>query len=323
MNFGVYLGTVGTSMWVSEDGGGEWIRPYEDAGLYLECRVFSLTSRPHLGKDVLLGTDQGLYQWLGSQRKWQHLPGLLDLNSIWSIEQSPHDPELLLAGSSPAALYRSENKGKSWIRLPVELAKTCIYVEKTRITQILFDPHDVNLVWASVEIDGVWRSSDGGHTWSKCCRGMVSEDVHGLCVIYEGGQRKLFATTNKGLFISRDDGETWQQIVLDSSWQYTRAIVQRADQTGVMFVTNGNGPPGTAGRLFRSLDYGATWEGCSLPGTPNSTIWCVASHPEAPGLLYVCSNLGQIWKSEDGGDSWMKLKREFGELRAMLLRPLN
>jgi photosystem II stability/assembly factor-like uncharacterized protein len=323
MKFGVYAGTVGTSMWVSEDGGEEWIRPYDNAGLYLECCVYALGSRPHLGKNILLGTDLGLYRWLGPERKWEHIPSVLDGIPVWAVEQSPHDPEVLIAGTRTAALYRSEDGGKTWSRLAAELAKTCIFVDTTRVTQILFDPVDKNLVWAGVEIDGVWRSRDGGRTWSKCCRDMVSEDVHGLCAVYENGKRKLFASTNKGLFVSTDDGETWTQLPLESDWQYTRTIVQRADDTGVMFVTNGNGPPGSTGRLFRSDDYGSTWRESKLPTAPNSTLWRVATHPAAPELIYVCSNFGQIWKSENGGDSWVKLKREFGEIRSLLLRPLE
>ena len=323
MTMGVYAGTVGTSMWVSEDGGEEWIRPYDNAGLYLESLVFSLTSQPYQGKDVLLGTSQGLYRWLGPQRKWEHIPSVLDGYPIWSLEQSPHDPNVLLAGVRPAALYRSEDGGRNWNRIPVEMAKTCIFVDQTRVTTILFDPVDPNLVWAGVEIDGVWRSRDGGQTWEKCCRNMVSEDIHGLCSTYESGQRKLFATTNKGLFVSRNNGETWQQILLDSPWQYTRTIVERPDNKGVMFVTNGNGPPGNSGKLFRSSDHGASWKVCDLPGTTNSTIWCVASHSSNPNLIYVCSNFGQMWRSEDGGDTWIKLQREFGELRSLLVRPLQ
>jgi hypothetical protein len=71
------------------------------------------------------------------------------------------------------------------------------------------------------------------------------------------------------------------------------------------------------------MDYGETWRDCRLPGEPNSTIWCIAVHPSQPNLIYVCSNFGQIWCSKDGGDSWVKLKREFGEIRSLLLRPLQ
>ena len=310
-------------MWVSEDGGQEWLRPYDDAGLYLESRVFTMTSQPHLGASVLLGTDQGVYRWLGPQRKWEQLPTPFDQHPIWSLEQSPHDPAVILAGTRPAALHRSEDSGKSWRRIEADLAQSCKFIEVTRVTRILFDPKDAKLVWAAVEIGGIWRSRDGGRTWSQTSGNDVTDDIHGLCVVNDKGRRKLFATSNKGLFVSWDEGDSWEMRPLESDWQYTRAIVQRADETGVMFLTNGNGPPGTWGRLFRSNDLGETWRDCKLPDEANSTLWCVAVHPSEPRLIYVCSNFGQIWRSDDGGDTWLKLKREFGEIRSMLLRPIE
>jgi len=59
-----------------------------------------------------------------------------------------------------------------------------------------------------------------------------------------------------------------------------------------------------------------------LPGDLNSTLWCVAVHPLDPKLIFACTNYGQLYLSEDGGDSWTKLKREFGEIRALMVRPL-
>ena len=109
---------------------------------------------------------------------------------------------------------------------------------------------------------------------------------------------------------------------LDSPWQYTRAIVPRADHTGVVFLTNGNGPPGNTGRLLVSRDYGATWAEVPLPGRLNSTPWCVATHPADPMLVFVCTNLGQLFRSRDGGASFERLPHEFGELRALAWRPL-
>jgi photosystem II stability/assembly factor-like uncharacterized protein len=321
MDFGLYVGTVGTSMWSSEDLGQSWARPI-DVGLYLECRVFSLTSQPADGGCVLAGTDQGVYRWHAAQKRWEHLPSVLDEYPIWSLVQSPHDRNVLLAGTRPAALFRSEDAGRSWTRLPVEFPAHCRAVERPRVTQILFDPQDPLAVWAGVEIDGVYRSSDGGRTWDKRIEGLISDDIHGLAVVRDNGRRKLFATTNKGLHLSLDGGESWQFRQLDSEWQYTRAIVQRADGQGTIFLSNGNGPPGSTGRLLRSRDYGETWSDARLPGELNSTLWCIAVHPSNPNLVFVCTNYGQLYLSEDGGDTWAKLKREFGEIRALLMRPL-
>ena len=321
MALALYVGTVGTSMWSSEDLGKTWARPI-DVGLYLECRVFSLTSQPAGGSSVLAGTDQGVYRWDAAEKRWEHLPSMLDELPIWSLVQSPHDRNVLLAGTRPAALYRSEDAGRSWKRLPVEFPPHCRAVERPRVTQILFDPGDPSAVWAGVEIDGVYRSRDGGKTWAKRVEGLVSDDIHGLAVVRDNGRRKLFATTNKGLHVSLDDGETWQFRQLDSEWQYTRAIVERADAHGTMFLSNGNGPPGSTGRLLRSNDYGETWSDGRLPGELNSTLWCIAVHPLDPKLVFVCTNYGQLYLSEDGGETWTKLKREFGEIRALLVRPL-
>lgn len=52
-------------------------------------------------------------------------------------------------------------------------------------------------------------------------------------------------------------------------------------------------------------------------GDPNSTPWCI------PDLVYACTNLGQLFRSDDVGNSWRQLKRQFGEIRSMILRPLN
>jgi len=45
-------------------------------------------------------------------------------------------------------------------------------------------------------------------------------------------------------------------------------------------------------------------------------------HPSNPNLVFVCTNYDQLYLNKDGGDTWAKLKREFGEIRALLMRPL-
>jgi len=319
---GIYVGTSGMSMWSSEDGGETWSRPY-GKGLYGESRVFSLTSQPAYGSHVLAGTDQGIYRWYAKEQRWEHLPSPMDATQTWALVQSPHDPNVLLAGTRDARLYRSDDRGQSWTELDVGLATECAAVEVPRVTQIVFDPEDPQLVWVGVEIDGVWRSTDGGRTFSKHVQGLTTEDIHGLEVTYQDGQRWVFAVTNGGLFASLDSGLTWQPRPFEARSVYTRSIAERADKRGVLFMTNGNGPPGSTGRLLRSDDYGETWGDVGLPGEPNSTPWCVAVHPSQPDLMYTCTNLGMLYKSEDGGASWALLPRQFGEIRALLLRPLE
>ncbi|HUN49490.1 MAG TPA: hypothetical protein VMU42_00155, partial [Candidatus Sulfotelmatobacter sp.] len=204
----------------------------------------------------------------------------------------------------------------------VRMAEDCPFVHRPRVTQVLFDPHEPATAWAGVEIDGVWKSSDGGETWSKSSRGLVSDDVHGIAVAANNAGT-LFAATNKGLHVSDDRGGAWRHVALDSPWQYTRAVVPAAGRPDTLFLTNGNGPPGSTGRLLVSRDHGAEWRDARLPGELNSTPWCLASNAADTDLLFVATNLGQLFRSQDGGRSWTKLKREFGEIRAINWQPLH
>ena len=178
-------------------------------------------------------------------------------------------------------------------------------------------------VWATVEIGGIYRSKDRGATWECKESGLVSCDVHGLAVVKPpAGGKTLLATTNRGLHRSEDNGESWMLQDLPSPWPYTRSVVARADGAGVVFLTNGNGPPGNDGFLLRSRDYGKTWENAKLPGPIESTVWCVATNAADPMLVFACTNLGELFRSTDGGESWIRLPHLFGELRALHWRPL-
>lgn len=318
----LYAGTAGHSAWFSADLGQSWLHPNSHSGMYLEARVWALGTHPADANHLYAGTDMGLFRWDERRTRWALLPS--PMADVWAVAQSPADPRLVVAGTRPAGLYRSADAGANWEALSVpHLARfSDVNLGATRVTQILFDPVDAGTLWATVEVGGIFRSRDGGTTWTAQTAGLVSMDIHGIAIIRNAAGRKtLFATTNLGLHKSTDDGESWVFQPLASPWQYTRAIVARCDSDAVLFLTNGNGPPGSTGRLLRSTDYGEGWAELALPGQLNSTPWCVATHPHDPMLVFVGTNLGQLFRSTDGGDSWERLPQEFGELRSLHWRP--
>jgi hypothetical protein len=319
----VYAGTAGHSAWFSEDRGETWVHPNSHSGLYLEARVWCFSSHPARPGELFAGTDMGVYRWDEAPARWTPLPS--PMQDVWAIAQDPAQPQVLIAGTRPAGFYRSGDAGKTWEKLdaPGISQFSEANMGPTRLTQILFDPVVADTVWATVEIGGIYRSDDRGRNWKLFDKGLVSGDVHGIAVVRNAdGSSSVFATTNRGLHRSDNRGETWQFQELDSPWQYTRAIVPRLDSPAIMFLTNGNGPPGNDGRLLRSRDYGRSWERVALPGEINSTPWCVATHVSDPLLIFVCTNLGQLFRSEDGGETFIRLEHEFGEVRALHWRPL-
>ncbi len=139
--------------------------------------------------------------------------------------------------------------------------------------------------------------------------------MHGIAVLRDGGRRVVLAAVNRGVHRSEDDGATFRRVSIPSPWPYTRAVVAGAANDGTVFLTNGDGPPGSWGRLFRSRDHGRNFTELPLPGETNSALWTISVKPFDPRLVSVCSNLGQIHRSADGGDFWLKMKRELGEIR--------
>ena len=319
-----YAGTGGHSMWFSLDRGENWVRPNSHSGLYLEASIWTIASHPAIPETLLAGTNMGLYRWDEPSARWTHIPSPME--DIWSLTYDPKNPKIILAGTRPAAFFASADGGMTWEKLnaPGIAQSSEINRGPTRVTQILFDPMVKDTIWACVEIGGMYRSDDRGRTWEFLADGMISGDMHGVAVIPEAdGRRSILTTSNAGLQRSEDEGRTWRPEQLDSPWQYVRAIVPHASNPRTLFLTNGDGPPGTSGRLLRSIDGGRSWGELPLPGRLNSTPWMVATNPANPRVLLVGTNCGQVFRSEDEGDSWIRLLHEFGELRSLHWRPLT
>ncbi len=318
MKIRTYVGSDGHAVWFSDDLGATWVRPNSLSGLYLEVAVRGFASHASDSRTLLAATSHGLMRWDEYDSLWSKttFPG----KDVWAVAQSEKTPDVIYAGTCPASVYRSQDRGKSWemCKLPDLAQFSDINKGPTRVTQILFDPIDDKTIWITVEIGGIYRSTDGGETWDLLSQGLLSADIHGILATRDAaGKRLMMATTNRGLHYSRDRGDTWEFVQLDSPWQYTRGIQLRTDGFKRIFLTNGDWPPGSTGRLLVSDDVGQSWQERVLPADLNSTVWCLGMNALNPQLIYVVTGLGQLFISQDGGDTWRKIKREFGSVRGI------
>ena len=341
-NHRIFVGTAGQAVWRSDDGKTFRLCCGE---MFMEAEVRALAVDPANPRTIYAGTDAGLYRTDDAGDHWLRLAGPFDTGEgwqagtvIWSVLISPSRLGTLFVGTCPGGLYRSQDGGDTWQKLQTLISPTCNYIRYSRVTCLAADTIESiegveglegiqrDVIWAGVEIDGLWCSRDQGETWERRDSGMSSPDIHALAILPATATRPrtLLATTNNDLNLSMDDGLTWQPQNVGAVFphNYCRGLLYKVAPTAKLFVGNGNGPPGSTGSLQMSLDTGQHWQAANLPIAPNSTIWTFAAHPALPDVIYAACVLGYLYVSENSGATWQKCAHEFGEIRSLAVIPI-
>ena len=216
-------------------------------------------------------------------------------SSVGALEVAPSDPNVIYVGMGDLitggginegnGVYKSVDAGGTWQHLGLD--------DTRQIPSLLVDPRDPNVVLLAAQGDvhkksdtrGVYRSSDGGKSWTKT------------------------------LYV--DDSTGAQKI----TWAFDRPDVLLAT-TVRHYVTPATGPArfgptgGISGaqnaptqtRLFKSTDEGVTWHeisGGGLPRLTGRTSAAIAMHTNAQ-RMFLIGNFG-LYRSDDGGATWRQM----------------
>ena len=136
----------------------------------------ALAVHPSDARIMYCGADSGVYRSEDSGEHWERLDSPMNEIPIWAID--PVDPNIIFAGTRPAALFRSTDGGQHWDKLSVQIAEECPNVGIPRVTALVVDPIDHQHIWAGLEVDGVRYSKDGGKTWEVVTSGVTDPDIH-------------------------------------------------------------------------------------------------------------------------------------------------
>lgn len=288
--------------------------------------LYAAASHKIWGAHVYRSEDHGR-SWTSLAAAPQHPPGLhrTALKAIWYLAAASGGR--LYAGIDPAGLFLSDDRGASWqpvtalnehpTRAAWEPARGGFSVHSIRI-----DPANPARLWVAVSAGGVYRSEDGGASWTPANAGVRAENlpnplpecghnVHRL-VMHPARPERLYRQCYHGTWRSDDGGRSWTEITagLPGNFGYAIAVDPR-DPDVAYQVPESDSHMRTVvdGRLrvYMSRDAGAHWQSIS-EGLPQAHAWVTVLREsldaDRDGGLYFGTSGGHLFARPAGAPAW-------------------
>ncbi|HTP10866.1 MAG TPA: IPT/TIG domain-containing protein [Anaerolineae bacterium] len=231
--------------------------------------------------------------------------------SINALTPDPSDAAIFYLGSNGGGIFKTVNAGVSWNTINEGLAG--IYP-----TGLAINPANTAIVYATAHGPGTFKSNNGGSAWI----GLPSDNAWARSpVVDPSNPQRVYIGTTNGVYITENDGQTWETIRPDPPAQYLGCCrvemlsLLPAGQPGhlimgVGFIDNSSSSYSfVGGGIYTSTDFGETW-GYVDVSQVISPVEVLAATPGNPAVIYAgtgncCANQGSgVWKSTDGGATW-------------------
>ncbi|MGA2904056.1 MAG: glycoside hydrolase [Candidatus Korobacteraceae bacterium] len=190
---------------------------------------------------------------------------------------------------------------------------------------LVFSPQDPSVLYLGMQ--SVLKTSDGGRSWQE-----ISSDLTGYVEkeVKEGekpppGQEhppaitslspspvqagEIWAgTTNRLVQLTRDAGATWQNVAPAGLAEHTNILYVEASHhdPATAYLTVGGTRESTPPAIFRTHDYGHTWQKIVNGFPPDEMVRVVREDPKRKGLLYAGTDTS-VFVSWDDGEHWQSL----------------
>ena len=252
---------------------------------------------------------------------------------VWQLHPAgPAAPDVVYAGTEPAALFRSDDGGETF-----DLVRP-LWEHPTRskwvpggggeaVHTVVTDRRDPQAVTVAVSAAGVFRSKDGGASWAPSNQGVAAvflpdpNPEFGQCVHKiaqdAGDLDRLYLQNHWGVYRSDDAGANWTDIGagLPSDFGFAVAAHPHRPDTAYVFPITADidrVPAGRRCRVYRTNDAGGSWEALSagLPeGDHFGTVLrdALRTDDADPAGVYFGNRNGEVYASADDGDSWQLL----------------
>ena len=318
-----YFGAVAGGVWKTTDGGANWTPLFDKEDI---SSIGAIAVAPSDHNVVYVGTGEaairgnttygsGVYKSIDAGRTWKNM-GLKDSRQIGALIVHPQNPDMALVAALGHAfgpnqergIFRTTDGGKSWTKV---LSKD----ENTGGIDVVFDPHNPNIVFASLwqarrqpwffssggPGSGLYRSEDNGVTWKRLEGNGLPDGVLGKIGVSVSGAdaNRIYAMIEAkegGLFRSDNAGENWTRVNEDGrfrqrAWYFSKVFADPKSPDTVYVLNTG---------AFKSVDGGKSFNLLPARHGDHHGLWIDPQNPSRIGN----ANDGGASVSTDGGKTW-------------------
>ncbi len=321
-----YSGSTGGGVWRTEDAGQSW-QPIADkffGGVIGSIDVAD--SDPNViyvgtGSQDVRGnssTGRGMWKSTDAGRTWR-FSGLRETGAIGRTVVHPTNPDLVYASAlghpfgknKERGIFRSKDGGTTWEHV--------LYVnDSTGASELVMHPRNPRILFAGMwrgerkpwtmisggPEGGVYRSMDGGDTWTKLGGGLPTGLVGKVGItISPANPDRVWALVEAepagGLYRSDDGGTTWTRVnaenkIRQRAWYYYRIVADPVNENQVWLMSV---------QLHKSVDGGKTFESVPVPHGDTHDLWINPLNPRIMGL----SDDGGSVVTLTGGKTWSSM----------------
>ena len=315
-----YVGAASGGIFKTTNGGTTWQPVFDDQAMLsigdIEISrndnniLFVGTGEPNAGGGSLAYDGDGVYRSDNGGLTWES-KGLEDVGSIGKVLIDPNDDDVIFVGAmgplfrndNNRGIYRSTDGGDTWTQV-------LFISDITGIIDMVIHPTNSNIVYAVAwerqrtvnfrsyggPTSGIYRSTDGGDTWSELTTGLPADgNLKGRISIdiAQSNPDVLYASyatasgSIQGNYRSADGGDTWTQVNSNQltnvgfHWWFRGLFVDPTDENTIFHV---------GFDVEKSTDGGMNW----LPAFENV-------HVDQHALAFNTSTSGEVLLGNDGG----------------------
>ncbi len=321
-----YVGAAGGGVWKTTDGGLSWKAIFEKQPTASIGAIAVAPSNPNLvwvgtgeanpRNDVITG--RGVYFSPDGGASWKAM-GLENVGQIANVIVHPTNPDIVFVaalghvwGPNPdRGVYRTTDGGKTW-------QKVLFVNDRTGASDLVMDAKNPMVLFAGMwefqrqpwmftsggEGSGVYRSSDGGATWTKLTEGLPKPPLGRVgLAIAPSNPHHVYAIveSKKGLlWESTDLGDNWKMVsdrtaISARPFYFSTLYVAPDDERHLYFLSF---------NLLESLDGGKTTKNIGRGVHPDHhSLWI---DPQNPARM-IEGNDGGVYLTTDRGNKWRYL----------------